>query len=60
LDESFTKYLINPNEKLNLPGIDKVDLFIGEVGSLTGWHVEDLNFASVNYLQSGKPKFWVV
>ena len=43
-----------------MPGIDKVELFIGEAGTLTGWHVEDLYFASVNYLQSGKPKFWVV
>jgi hypothetical protein len=43
-----------------MPEIDKVELFIGEAGSLTGWHIEDLNFASVNYLQSGKPKFWVV
>jgi JmjC domain, hydroxylase len=56
----FTKYLINPEEKLNMPGIDNVELFIGEAGSLTGWHEEDLNFASVNYLVSGKPKFWVV
>ncbi len=46
-------------EKLNIPGIDTVELFIGEAGSLTVWHVEDLNFGSVNYLVSGKPKMWV-
>ncbi|EFX69106.1 hypothetical protein DAPPUDRAFT_113955 [Daphnia pulex] len=42
-----------------MPRIDTVELFIGEAGGLTGWHAEDLNFGSVNYLQSGKPKFWV-
>ena len=60
LDRTYAKYLIDPSKKLDIPGIDKVELFIGEAGSLTGWHVKDLNFASVNYLQSGKPKFWVV
>ena len=60
LDLTYAKYLIDPSQKLNMPEIDKVELFIGEAGSLTGWHIEDLNFASVNYLQSGKPKFWVV
>ena len=60
LDLTYAKYLIDPSQKLNMPGIDKVELFIGEAGSLTGWHIEDLNFVSVNYLQSGKPKFWVV
>jgi hypothetical protein len=59
LSNSFSKYLLVPEEKLNMPGIDTVELLIGEAGSLTGWHVEDLNFGSVNFLVSGKPKMWV-
>ncbi|EFX76816.1 hypothetical protein DAPPUDRAFT_248561 [Daphnia pulex] len=52
-------YLLVSEGKLNIPGIDTVELIIGEAGSLTGWHVEDLNFGSVNYPVSGKPKMWV-
>jgi hypothetical protein len=51
--------LVEARKILNMPGIDTVELFIGEAGGLSGWHAEDLNFGSVNYLQSGKPKFWV-
>ncbi len=42
-----------------MDGIDSVELFIGEAGSMTGWHVEDLNLGSVNFHVSGKPKMWV-
>ncbi|EFX69534.1 hypothetical protein DAPPUDRAFT_113605 [Daphnia pulex] len=59
LSNSFSKYLLVPEEKLNMPGIDTVELFIDEAGSLTGWNVEDLNFGSVNFLVSGKTKMWV-
>ncbi|EFX63680.1 hypothetical protein DAPPUDRAFT_267963 [Daphnia pulex] len=41
-----TLYLLVAEEKLNIPGIDTVELFNGEAASLTGWHVEDLNFGS--------------
>ncbi len=59
LANSFSKHLLYPPKKLNMPRIDTVELFIGEAGGLSGWHAEDLNFGSVNYLQSGKPKCWV-
>jgi hypothetical protein len=50
---------LEPEKKLNMDGIDSVELFIGEADSMTGWHVEDLNLGSVNFHVSGKPKMWV-
>jgi hypothetical protein len=44
--------LIDPSKKLDMPGIDKVELFIGEAGSLTGWHIDDLNFNESQLLVS--------
>lgn len=34
-------------------GVNTVHTLIGQAGSVTGWHVEDLNMAGVNYLQEG-------
>jgi hypothetical protein len=52
--------LVEAQKILNMPGIDTVELFIGEAGSLRRWHVEDLSFGlQFTNLQSGKPKFWV-
>lgn len=59
LSKSYSKYLLEPEKKLNMDGIDSVELFIGEADSMTGWHVEDLNLGSVNFHVSGKPKTWV-
>ena len=43
-----------------MSGINTPHIMLGQAGSMTGWHVEDLNFFSVNYLHSGLPKDWVV
>ena len=43
-----------------MSGINTPHIMLGQAGSMTGWHVEDLNFFSVNYLHSGAPKYWVV
>ncbi|EFX68494.1 hypothetical protein DAPPUDRAFT_114527 [Daphnia pulex] len=35
LSNSYSKYLLEPEKKLNMDGIDSVELFIGEAGSMT-------------------------
>lgn len=71
LRDKFVKHLIKEcqvddtsvadyhrGEKMS--GINTIHMLIGQAGSATGWHVDDLNFASVNYLREGEPKYWVV
>lgn len=41
-----------------LSGITNPYLYIGGYGTMFGWHVEDLNMASINFNHSGAPKFW--
>lgn len=44
--------------RLKLSGITNPYLYIGGYGTIFGWHVEDLNMPSINYLHYGAPKFW--
>ena len=44
--------------KKKMGGITDPYLYIGGLKTTFGWHVEDLNMASINYLHFGKPKFW--
>ena len=44
--------------KKNLNGITTPYLYIGGYGTTFGWHVEDLNMASINYNHFGSPKIW--
>lgn len=71
LRETYLKHLTNEckvdaNSTKNyfcgekISDVNTVHTMIGQSGSLTGWHVEDLNIASVNYLREGAPKYWVV
>lgn len=42
----------------NIPGVTQPYLYVGVWRSLFGWHKEDVDLYSINYLHYGKPKFW--
>jgi len=43
---------------MNIPGVSHPYVYIGSWKSMFGWHKEDLDLYSINYLHSGRPKFW--
>jgi hypothetical protein len=43
-----------------MPGINRSQIMLGFPGSMTGFHVEDENFARVNYNHTGTPKYWIL
>ena len=42
----------------NIPGVTQPYLYVGVWRSLFGWHKEDVDLYSINYLHHGKAKFW--
>ena len=41
-----------------ISGVTQPYLYVGVWRSLFGWHKEDLDLYSINFLHSGAPKFW--
>lgn len=45
-------------EGQNIPGVSNPYVYVGQWKSMFGWHKEDLDLYSINYLHSGASKFW--
>jgi len=45
-------------DKDKLPGVTSPYLYFGSYGALFGWHTEDIDLPSINYLHFGRPKLW--
>jgi hypothetical protein len=56
LKSTFAEIQVNPTDEIK--GIN-TQLLIGQVYSYTPFHVEDENFASLNFLHKGAPKIWI-
>ena len=54
LDTVLSRGLTNQS----IPGVTDPYLYVGSWKAMFGWHKEDLDLYSVNYLHHGCPKFW--
>ena len=41
-----------------LPGVTRAMLYFGSWRSMFGWHTEDMDLFSINFLHTGAPKLW--
>ncbi len=41
---------------LKVSGVNDPYLYVGSYKSMFGWHIEDLDLCSINFLHEGKPK----
>ncbi|CAH0482520.1 unnamed protein product [Peronospora belbahrii] len=44
--------------KIDLPGVTQAMLYFGMWRAMFAFHTEDMDLYSINYLHTGKPKFW--
>jgi hypothetical protein len=44
--------------RYKIPGVSSPYVYIGTWKSMFGWHKEDIDLYSINYLHYGLPKFW--
>ncbi|TDH67409.1 hypothetical protein CCR75_000094 [Bremia lactucae] len=44
--------------KIDLPGVTQSMLYFGMWRAMFAFHTEDMDLYSINYLHTGKPKFW--
>ncbi|CAI5702739.1 unnamed protein product [Peronospora effusa] len=44
--------------KIDLPGITQAMLYFGMWRAMFAFHTEDMDLYSINYVHTGKPKFW--
>ncbi|EFX67541.1 hypothetical protein DAPPUDRAFT_261496 [Daphnia pulex] len=57
LRRTFRQFLHNPDEIIE--GVNVPQIFLGQLGSFSAWHVEDLNLFSINKHHFGEPKHWI-
>ncbi|KAF1334192.1 DNA damage-responsive repressor gis1/rph1, jumonji superfamily, partial [Globisporangium splendens] len=44
--------------RIDLPGVTRAMLYFGMWRAMFAFHTEDMDLYSINYLHTGKPKFW--
>jgi hypothetical protein len=58
LKSTFADIQVDPNEVIKR--INTPQLLIGQVYTYTPFHVEDENFASLNFVHKGALKIWIL
>lgn len=42
----------------NLEGVTSPYIYVGTWKAMFGWHKEDMDLYSINYVHTGQPKYW--